>query len=216
MTLRRFEDAALGVRFEVDDAFESGPPPDPPGGLPGNVRAACLARRDDAGSAVLSIARVEVGYETSPQELAEQLVIHNRFTAHSAEQRGWTLHSPWRAAMLAGCPAMHCDYVVPAADAGALPHGGPAPAAAGAGSPPPPPAGAASPVPPAVPAPPALPLAGGDVGAGAPTHVQAWIVYAGPVTWQVILGVDPPGDLDANRRVMDQVTRSFELFEPAG
>jgi hypothetical protein len=187
MSGRRFEDQTLGVRFEVDEAFAPGPPLDPPAGLAESVRAAYLARRDDAGSAVLSIARVEVGYETSPRELAEQLVLHNRFTAHAAEQRGWTLHSPWRAAMLAGYPAMHCDYVVPV--------GAAAPAVRGAQP---------------------LPLAGGDAEAGTAGHVQAWIAYAGPVTWQVMLSVDPPGDLDADRRVMDEVTRSFELLEPAG
>jgi hypothetical protein len=203
MTVRRFEDGGLGTRFEVDDAFTPGLPPAAPAGLPDNVRAACLARSDAAGQAVLSIARVEVGYETSPQELAEQLVIHNRFTAHTAEQRGWTIHSPWKATMLAGYPAMHCDYVVPAS-AGRVAQGRPEPA---------------WPIAPAEtgpPAPQALPLAGSDAEAGPPGHVQAWVAYVGPVTWQVMLGVDPPGDLDANRRVMDRVTRTFELFEPAG
>jgi len=212
MTLRRFEDAALGARFEVDEAFVPGPPLDTPSGALGNVRAAYLARRDDAGQAVLSIARVEVGYETSPQELAEQLVLHNRFTAHEAEQHGWTLHSPWRAAMLAGCPAMHCDYVVPAG-AGAEDEGEPGAegAPAGAGG-----EGGREPAPPlrTDPAPQAPPLAGADSEAGTPGHLQAWIVYAGTVTWQIMLGVDPPGDLEANRRVMDEVARSFELLEP--
>jgi hypothetical protein len=189
MTPRRFEDAGLGARFEVDDAFAAATAPATPAGLPQNVRSACLARSDATGQAVLSIARVEAGYETSPQEVAEQLVIHNRFTAHTAEQRGWTIHSPWKATMLAGYPAMHCDYVVPAS-AGRAARDEPAPQA--------------------------LPLAGSDVEAGPPGHVQAWVAYVGPVTWQVMLGVDPPGDLDANRRVMDQVTRTFELLEPAG
>ena len=194
MRPRRFEDADLGARFEVDGDFTPGPPLATPADLPG-VRAACLARRDAAGAAVLSIARVEAGYETTPQELAERLVLHNRYTAHTAEERGWTLHLPWKAAMLAGHPAMHCDYVVPA--------GASDDAATDS------PAGQTR-------EPQALPVAGAALEVGSPGHVQAWIAYAGPVTWQLMLGVDPPGDLDANRRVMEQVTSSFELLEPLG
>jgi hypothetical protein len=44
--------------------------------------------------------------------------------------------------------------------------------------------------------------------------VQAWVAYVGGQTLQLMLGVDPPGDLDENRRVMEQAMRSLELFEP--
>ncbi len=113
---RLYANAELGVRFEIDDSFADGPPLHRSPGLPGNVTSAYLAARRPGGEqAVLSISRVEVGYDTSPHELAEQLVIHNRYAAHTAEQNGWTIHSPWKATMLAGYPAMHCDYVVPGA-----------------------------------------------------------------------------------------------------
>ena len=208
MSTRLYSNAELGLRFEIDESFADGPPLVPSPGLPGNVRAAYLTAPAGGGRAILSISRVEVGYDTSPQELAEQLVIHNRYAAHTAEEQGWTLHSPWKAAMLAGCPAMRCDYVVPApgeaaeaergagADQGAH---GPGPGRADSGQ-----------------EPQGSTLGGGEADAGSPGHVQAWVAYAGPVTWQIMLGVDPPGDLDANRRVMDQVARSFELLEPAG
>jgi len=180
VSTRLYSNAELGVRFAIDDSFADGPPlaasPDPPG----NVRSAYLAARDaEGGQAILSISRVEVGYDTSPQELAEQLVIHNRFAAHTAEQQGWTIHSPWKATTLAGYPAMWCDYVVPQSTGEA-------------GAP-----GSAS--------------TGGD---STPGHVQAWVAYVGGQTLQLMLGVNPPGDLTENRRLMSQAMRSLELLEP--
>jgi hypothetical protein len=177
VSTRLYSNDELGLRFVIDDSFADGPPLVASPELPGNVRSAYLAARDaGGGQAVLSISRVEVGYDTSPQELAEQLVIHNRYAAHTAEQQGWTIHSPWKATMLAGYPAMRCDYVVPQP--------------------------AASPA-----------AAGGD---STPGHVQAWVAYVGGDTLQLMLGVDPPGDLTENRRRMEQAMRSLELFEPAG
>ena len=112
--LRAYSNPELGVSFEIDDSFVPGPRLELPAGMPGDVKSAYLATRDPGGAqAVLSITRVEVGYDTSPQELAEHLLIHNRYAAHTAEQNGWTIHAPWRAAVLGGHPAMHCDYVVP-------------------------------------------------------------------------------------------------------
>ena len=181
MSNRRYTNAELGVAFEIDDSFADGPRLDPAGGLPGNVCAAYLvARESSGGQAVLSISRVEVGYDTSPQELAEQLVIHNRYAAHTAERNGWTIHSSWKAAMLAGHPAMHCDYVVPpAAD------------------------------------PPEADSAPAGAESSGPGHVQAWVAYAGRQTYQVTLGVNPPGDLSRNRAVIDTVVRTFEISAPA-
>ena len=174
---RAYANAELGVRFEIDGSFVEGPSLDPSADLPGSVRAAHLTAPGlDGEQAVLSISRVEAGYETLPQELAEQLVIHNRFAAHAAERNGWTIHSPWKATMLAGYPAIHCDYVVPegAREAAAIS------TAALGGEPP-------------------------------PGHVQAWVAYAGPLTFQVTLAVDPPGDLARNRATIDTVVRSFEI-----
>ena len=199
MSTRQYSNDELGVRFVIDDCFADGPPLVASLDLPGNVRSAYLSTRDaGGGQAVLSISRVEVGYDTSPQELAEQLIIHNRYAAHTAEQQGWTIHSPWKATTLAGYPAMHCDYVVPppaghdgaAAQGGATGHGAP-----GEGA-----------------------TAGGATGEGdsTPGHVQAWVAYVGADTLQLMLGVDPPGDLAENRRRMDQAMRSLEFFEPAG
>ena len=135
---RPYGNADLGVRFDIDDSFADdsfandspadGVRRDPAPGLPGNVKSLHLsAHGPGSRQAVLSISRVEAGYETSPRELAEQLVIHNHFAAHTAEQHGWTIHSPWKATMLGGYPAMHCDYVVP----DAAPVAEPAPATAG-------------------------------------------------------------------------------------
>jgi len=193
VSTRLYSNSDLGVRFVIDDSFADGPPLVASHDLPDNVRSAYLAARHaEGGQAVLSISRVEVGYDTSPQELAEQLVIHNRYAAHTAEQQGWTIHSPWKATTLAGFPAMRCDYVVPRpADAQA---------AAGRGS-----AGEGGATGSAV-------ATGGD---STPGHVQAWVAYVGGQTLQLMLGVDPPGDLDENRRVMEQAMRSLELFEPA-
>ncbi len=44
-----------------------------------------------------------------------------------------------------------------------------------------------------------------------PGHVQAWVAYAGRQTFQVTLGVNPPGDLAGNRAVVDTVVRTFEI-----
>ncbi len=188
-TTRVFVSRELGVRFAVDDSFVDGPALDPPPDLPGNVKSVRLTARGPGGErAVLSVSRVEAGYETLPHELAEQLVIHNRYIAHTAERNGWTIHSPWKAAMLAGCPAMHCDYFVPpAAGATELP-----PRGQGGGSE----------------SPPALP--GGEPAL--PGHVQVWVAYAGLQTFQVTLGVDPPGDLARNRAAIDTVVRTFEII----
>jgi hypothetical protein len=197
---RLYGNAELGVRFEIDGAFVDGPRDDPAPGLPDNVVSAYLtANGPDGRQAVLSISRVEAGYETSPQELADQLVIHNRYAAHTAEQHGWTIHSPWKAAMLAGYPAMHCDYVVP--DAGAATGAGAAPDAEAG-----PPAAA-----PLACAPPPV-ASGGEPSS--PGHVQAWVAYAGLQTFQVTLGVNPPGDLARNRATIDTVVRSFAISAP--
>ena len=188
MSTRLCSNGELGVRFAIDDSFADGPPLAAAPDLPANVRSAYLATRaGEGGRAVLSISRVEVGYATSPQELAEQLVIHNRYAAHTAEQQGWTIHSPWKATMLAGYPAMRCDYVVPQPPGGGAPGGG-APGGGATGG-----------------------TTGGD---STPGHVQAWVAYVGGQTLQLMLGVDPPGDLTENRRLMDQAMRSLELFEP--
>ena len=196
--LRVYTNTELGVRFEIDDSFVPGPRLEPPAGMPGDVRSAYLATRDPGGAqAVLSITRVEAGYDTSPQELAEHLLIHNRYAAHTAEQNGWTIHAPWRAALLGGHPAMHCDYVVPGRP-GAVGAGDAASAAGEAAGPPPTPD---------------LPLA-------APTqhstagHVQAWAAYAGRQTLQLMLSVDPPGDLARNRATLETVVRTFEISAP--
>ncbi len=172
---RVYSDAELGVRFEIDDSFAPGPDREspaaapgrePPAAVPGDVRSVHLVAPGLAGGqAVLSISRVAAGYETSPHELADHLLIHNRYAAHTAEQNGWTIHSPWKAALLAGYPAMHCDYVVPEASESA-------------------------------------------------GHVQEWIAYAGRQTFQLMLGVDPPGDLAGNRALMETIVRTFEIGEP--
>ena len=140
-----------------------------------------------------------MGYDTSPQELAEQLVIHNRYAAHTAEQQGWTIHSPWKATMLGGYPAMRCDYVVP------QPAGESAQAAGGG-------AGGET----TAPVGRAIGSAAATGGDSTPGHVQAWVAYVGGQTLQLMLGVNPPGDLTENRRLMEQAMRSLELFEPAG
>ena len=188
---RVYADPELGVRFTIDGSFVDGPPLDPPSDLPGNVKSVRLSAPGPGGEqAVLSVSRLEAGYETLPHELAEQLVIHNRFVAHTAEQNGWTIHSPWKAAMLAGYPAMHCDYVVP-------------PAAGDAVGPPVAPGGGAE-LPPAVP--------GGEPASTG--HVQVWVAYAGLQTFQVTLAVNPPGDLARNRAAIDTVVRTFEITAP--
>jgi hypothetical protein len=199
VSTRLYSNAELGLRFEIDDSFTDGPPLVPSPELPGNVTAAYLtAPAGDGGRATLSISRVEVGYDTSPQELAEQLVIHNRYAAHTAQQQGWTIHSPWKATTLGGYPAMRCDYVVPD-----LPASGPATGASAATGP----VGEES----------TGEAATGAIGGDSvPGHVQAWVAYVGGQTLQLMLGVDPPGDLDANRRLMEQAMRSLELFEPVG
>jgi hypothetical protein len=196
--LRVYSNTELGVRFEIDDSFVPGPSLELPAGTPGDVRSAYLATRDPAGAqAVLSITRVEVGYDTSPQELAEHLLIHNRYAAHTAEQNGWTIHAPWRAALLGGHPAMHCDYVVPDRD-GVVATGDAASIPGEAGGPPPTP----------------------DSPLTAPTqdstagHVQAWVAYAGHQTLQLMLSVDPPGDLVRNRATLETVVRTFEVSAP--
>ena len=196
--LRVYSNTELGVRFEIDDSFVPGPRLELPAGTPGDVRSAYLATHDPGGAqAVLSITRVEVGYDTSPQELAEHLLIHNRYAAHTAEQNGWTIHAPWRAALLGGHPAMHCDYVVPDRD-GAVATGDAASIPGEAGGPPPTP----------------------DSPLTAPTqdstagHVQAWVAYAGHQTLQLMLSVDPPGDLVRNRATLETVVRTFEVSAP--
>jgi hypothetical protein len=189
---RLYRNAELGVRFEIDGSFAD-PPPDRPSDLPGNVRSAHLIARDPGGEqAVLSISRVEAGYETPPHELAEQLVIHNRYAAHTAEKNGWTIHSPWKAAVLAGYPAMHCDYVVPESPLSDAETG--VAAAFGLESP--------------------LTASGGEPTS--PGHVQAWVAYAGRQTFQVTLRVHPPGDLARNRAVIDTVVRTFAVTVPRG
>jgi len=199
---RLYGNAELGVRFEIDGSFIDDPHRDSATGLPGNVLSASLtANGPDGPQAVLSISRVEAGYETSPQELAEQLIIHNRFAAHTAEQHGWTIHSPWKAAMLAGYPAMHCDYVVPDAAREAASDAAREAASSDAAGPP------AAPHPGSESPPAAL---GGE--ASSPGHVQAWVAYAGPRTFQVTLGVNPPGDLSRNRATLGTVVRSFEII----
>ena len=66
--LRLYSNAELGVRFEIDESFVAGPRLEPPAELPGDVRSAYLiARGPGAVQAVLSLTRVEVGYDTSPR-----------------------------------------------------------------------------------------------------------------------------------------------------
>jgi hypothetical protein len=196
--LRVYSNTQLGVRFEIDDSFVPGPSLELPAGTSGDVRSAYLATRDPAGAqAVLSITRVEVGYDTSPQELAEHLLIHNRYAAHTAEQNGWTIHAPWRVSLLGGHPAMHCDYVVPDRD-GAVAAGAAASAPGEADGPPPTPD---SPL--------AAPTEDSTAG-----HVQAWVAYAGHQTLQLMLSVDPPGDLVRNRATLETVVRTFEISVP--
>jgi len=208
---RVYSNTELGVRFEIDDSFVPGPrlelPAGVPAGMPGDVRSAYLATRDPAGAqAVLSITRVEVGYDTSPHELAEHLLIHNRYAAHTAEQNGWTIHAPWRAALLDGHPAMHCDYVVPERD-GAAAAGAAAASDAAASVP-----GETGGPPPTPDSPLAAPAQDSTAG-----HVQAWVAYAGHQTLQLMLSVDPPGDLVRNRATLETVVRTFEISaSPAG
>ena len=180
---RTYHNAALGVRFEIDDSFVDGSVVETAVDGPGNVQSTYLAARGLEGSqAMLSISRVEVGYDTSPHELAEQLIIHNRYAAHTAEQNGWTIHSPWKATMLSGYPAMHCDYVVP--EPAAQP---PSPDAA------------------------ALPFAPPAGEPSTPGHLQAWVVYADHATYQLTFFVNPPGDLTRNRAVAEAVVRTLEI-----
>ncbi len=180
---RAYSNDDLGVRFEIDDSFVDGSVVETAVDAPGNVQSIYLAARGREGSqAMLSISRVEVGYDTSPHELAEQLVIHNRYAAHTAEQHGWTIHSPWKATMLSGFPAMHCDYVVPE------PAGRPQPAGEAA-----------------------LPFAPPAGEPSMPGHLQAWVVYAGRTTYQLTFSVNPPGDLTRNRAVADDVVRTLEI-----
>jgi hypothetical protein len=175
-----YSDPELGVRFEIDDSFAPEPGREPPAGIPDEVKSAYLvAPGPEDGQAVLSISRVSAGSETSPHELADHLLIHNRYAAHTAEQNGWTIHSPWKATLLAGYPAMHCDYVVPGS---AVVSG--------------------------------LPDAVGAAPSAPAGHVQEWIAYAGRQTFQLMLGVDPPGDLARNRAIMDTIVRTFEIGEP--
>ena len=114
--------------------------------------------------------------------------------------------------MLAGYPAMHCDYVVPGAAREAA-SGTVREAASGAAS------EAASsrrsragPLLPDQGSEPPPAALGGE--ASPPGHVQAWVVYAGPRTFQVTLGVNPPGDLARNRATLGTVVRSFEITAP--
>ena len=215
--LRVYGNTELGVRFEIDDSFVPGPrlelPAGVPAGMPGDVRSAYLATRDPAGAqAVLSITRVEVGYDTSPHELAEHLLIHNRYAAHTAEQNGWTIHAPWRAALLGGYPAMHCDYVVPERDGAAATGAAVTDASApGAGA-----TRAAARTPSEADGPPPTPdspltAPAQDSTAG---HVQAWVAYAGHQTLQLMFSVDPPGDLVRNRATLETVVRTFEITAP--
>jgi len=191
-----YENDELGVRFEIDAHFQPGPrlqlPLDSPHA--GRVRSAYLAAHGaSGGQAVLSVSAVEVGYDMSPQELADQLVIHNRYAALTAEQHGWVIHRPWQATTVGGYLAMRNDYVAPASsleldDAGAPDR-----------------------TPPRAPDP-----AGGDgQSESAPGHVQGYVVYVARRTYQILLGVHPPGNLDSNRRVMDRAMATIEFFAPS-
>ncbi|HMK91590.1 MAG TPA: hypothetical protein VK576_01195 [Thermoleophilia bacterium] len=178
-----YENGELGVRFEIDGRFAPGPHLEAPGGLPGNVRSAYLAAHGAAGGqAVLSISSIDVGSAMSPQELAEQLVIHNRYAAMTAERHGWTIHRPWEPTTVGGFIAMRNDYVAPGSSL------------ADTGDP--------------------------DIDEivaqrdTAPGHVQGYVVYAGERTFQIMLGVNPPGNLDSNRRVMDQAMGSLQFIRP--
>ena len=48
------------------------------------------------------------------------------------------------------------------------------------------------------------------------SHLQGWVVYVGPRTYQITLGVHPPGDLEAARAVTETVMRTFEISAPDG
>ena len=176
-----YENDDLGLRFEIDGRFAPGPGLEAPDGLPGNVRTAYLAAHGAAGQAVLSISAVEAGYEMSPQELAEQLVIHNRYAALTAERHGWTIHRPWEPTTVGGYLAMRNDYVVPGSS---------------------------------------LADTGNDElddivaqRDSAPGHVQGYVVYVGDRTFQIMLGVNPPGNLESNRRVMAKAIETLEFTE---
>jgi hypothetical protein len=167
-----FSDTRLGVRFTIDSRFRPAP-------RDAGETAAALGRlnmahayliadeRAQGWQAVLSIAAVEVEYETTREKLAEQITVHNRYVVVTAVKGGWTLISQWEQTELCGYPAMCNEYVTPRADEpGAEPPGV-------AGSP------ATAPT-----TPPAVLMA---------SHVQGWTAYVGRRTLQIILGVDLAG-----------------------
>jgi hypothetical protein len=192
----RYENAELGLRFEIDARFQPGPRLQLPADSPhlGRVRSAYLAAHGaSGGQAVFSIAWVEVGYDMSPQELAEQMIIHNRYAALTAEQQGWTIHRPWQATTVGGHLAMRNDYVAPASSLG--PDDDAASGQAGERA--------------------TDPAGGNGQSESAPGHVQGYVVYVARRTYQIMLGVHPPGNLDSNRSVMEHAMGSIEFFEPA-
>lgn len=176
-----YENADLGARFEIDADFEPGPATDAsqrlwPGGngIP-EVRTAYLARADSEGrQAVLSVSYVDPTPAMTPEQLSEQLPIHNRQAAEMAEERGWTILRRWQATVVGGHMAMRDEYVTP----GTHPDDS----------------------------------ASGDPDETTASHVQGCVVYHGTRTYQLLLGVHPPGDLEADRAVFDRVIGTLEFL----
>lgn len=176
-----YENAELGVRFEIDADFKPGPAADVSqrlrsggNGAP-ELRTAYLARTDGEGrQAVLSVSCVDPTPSMTPAQLSEQLPIHNRQAAEMAEQRGWTILRRWQATIVGGHIAMRNEYVTP----GTHPDDG----------------------------------ATGDPEETNESHVQGCVVYIGTRTYQLLLGTHPPGDIDADRAVMDRAVGTLEFF----
>jgi hypothetical protein len=176
-----YENAELGVRFEIDADFKPGPATDasPPLRSGGNgapeVRTAYLSRTDGEGrQAVLSISRVDPTPAMTPEQLSRQLPIHNRQAAAMAKEREWTILRRWQATVVGGHMAMRDEYVTP----GTHPDDS----------------------------------ASADPEETTASHVQGCVVYAGTRTYQLLLGVHPPGDLEADRAVMQRVICTLELL----
>jgi hypothetical protein len=176
-----YENAELAVRFEIDADFEPGPATDvsqrPPSGGNGvtEVRTAYLARADSGGrQAVLSISRVDPTPAMTPEQLSEQLPIHNRRAAEMAEERGWTILRRWQATVVGGHMAMRDEYVTP----GTHPDDS----------------------------------ASGDPEDATASHVQGCVVYHGTRTYQLLLGVHPPGDIEGDRAVFDRAVGTLEFL----
>lgn len=184
-----FEDADVGVRFEIDARFAAGPRVEPAvttaqAGAPrpiAEVRTAYLTAALGADRhPVLSVSAVAVEYEMTREKLQGDLALHNERGAQIAAEKGWTLIRPWELAELGGSLAMRCEYVVP---------------------------------------PPARLREHGEEGElelpVTPLHLQSWIAYVGRWTYQVVLSSDSDRHLDNDRALMETVTRTFEFIAAA-